>query len=51
VLLAVCADERNEFQLDLYMSRTESADEGGPGGGMCELWMQRLCFERLGQYG
>lgn len=45
VLSEVCPDEGDELQLDVYMSGPKSADEGGPGGGVCELWVQRLCFE------
>lgn len=31
MLLEMRADQGNEFQLDVYMSGTEGADEGGSG--------------------
>lgn len=44
VLPTMRANERDELQLDLYMPSTESADEGGPGYRVRELWVQRLCI-------
>jgi len=45
MLPKVRANEGNELQLNMYMSGPQSTNEGGSGGRVCELWMQRLCIE------
>lgn len=45
VLFTMRANEGDEFQFNMHMSSAESADEGGPKRGVCELWMQRMCFQ------
>lgn len=37
-------DQGDEFQLDMHMSRAEGESEGGPGGGVRELWVQGVCI-------
>ncbi|KFY30067.1 hypothetical protein V493_02150 [Pseudogymnoascus sp. VKM F-4281 (FW-2241)] len=43
LLLEVHTDQGDEFQLDVHMSRAEGESEGGPGGGVRELWVQGVC--------
>jgi hypothetical protein len=45
VLPAMRPDEGDELQLDVHMPCSQGADEGGSGGGVCELWVQRMCVE------
>ncbi|KFZ03862.1 hypothetical protein V502_10600 [Pseudogymnoascus sp. VKM F-4520 (FW-2644)] len=40
----VHTDQGDEFQLDVHMSRAEGESEGGPGGGVRELWVQGVCI-------
>jgi hypothetical protein len=47
VLSEMRADEGDQLQLDVHMSGPESTDEGGSGSGMRQLWVQRMCLERL----
>ncbi len=47
MLFALHSDEGDEFQFDLHMSGPQGAAEGGSECGVCELWVQRLCLERL----
>lgn len=42
------ADQGDQLQLDVHMSRAQSTDEGrDKRGSVRELWLQRLCFKRL----
>lgn len=45
MLLKMRTDEGDELQLDVHMPGTKGADEGGSEYRVCELWMQRMCFE------
>lgn len=41
-------DQGDQLQLDVYMSRAQGTDEGrDERGAMCQLRLQRLCFQRL----
>jgi hypothetical protein len=39
LLPALCPDERDKFQLHLYLPCTQGAAEGGPDGAVCQLWL------------
>jgi hypothetical protein len=39
VLSPLHSDEGDEFQLDVHMSSSEGAVEGGSECGVCQLWM------------
>lgn len=39
MLLEVRSNEGDELQLDVYMPGSQGSDEGGPGGGVRELWV------------
>lgn len=48
VLPQMRTDQGDQLQLDVYMSRAQSTDEGrDERGAVCQLRLQRLCFKRL----
>lgn len=45
VLFTLCTDEGDEFQFYMHLSRSQGTNEGESECGMCELWLQGMCFQ------